>query len=176
MGPRRILFRLPIGGWDNPGRVVLNWSGDPIRDLEQIAESYQSVAHDRIEVLKSRGRLHAGDEFEAYPIVFLYRQALELSLKAIVFAGAVLLQDEGEEPMAIGKVMKHDLMPLFNEVSRIYARWSAGDAGVWDFGEPDLRTRGDFEAIVREFDSIDRGSYAFRYSVKTDGETPSSPW
>jgi hypothetical protein len=152
---------------------VLNWSGDPIRDLERIAESYQSVAHDRVETLKSRGRLYAGDEFEAYPVVFLYRQALELSFKAIVFAGAVLLQEEGEEPMPIGKVMKHDLMPFFNEVSRIFAIWSQGDDRVWDFGEPSLRTRANLEVIVREFDDIDRGSYTFRYSVKKDGATPS---
>lgn len=142
------------------------------RDLERIAESYQSVAHDRVEILKSQSRLYGGDEFEAYPIVFLYRQAFELSLKAIVFAGAVLLRDEGEEPLSLKKVMKHDLLSLFKEVSRILDKWAAGDPQVWDFGEPELRTRSHFEKIVCEFHDVDRGSDTFRYSVKTDGTTP----
>jgi len=173
--PKRVLFQLPEGGWQNPGRVMLNWSGDPIGDLERVAESYQLVAHDRIEALKSRrdGRLYCGDEFEAYPIVFLYRHAFELSLKAIVFAGGVLLRDEGEEPMPLKEVMKHELMPLFKEVSRIFNKWAAGDPEVWNFDEPELRTQSNLEEIVREFDAFDRGSYTFRYSVKTDGTTPS---
>jgi hypothetical protein len=168
---KRVLFQVPKGG--GRGGVTLNWSGDPIRDLERIAESYQSVAHDRIEVLKSQRRLYGGDEFEAYPIVFLYRQAFELSLKAIVFAGAVLLRDEGEEPMPLKKVMQHDLMPLFKEVTRIFDKWTVGDAQVWDFGEPELLTQANFEKIIREFDDVDRKSDTFRYSVKTDGTTPS---
>jgi hypothetical protein len=169
----RVLFKRPEGGWQNPGRVMLNWSRDPIGDLERIAEGYQLVAHDRIEILKSAGRLYPGDEIQAYPIVFLYRQAFELSLKAIVFAGAVLLRDLDEEPMAIGQVMKHDLMPLFREVSKIFDHWTDGDERVWDFNHPELRTRSNFERIVREFDEVDKGSYTFRYSVKTDGTTPS---
>lgn len=172
MARKRVLFQVPEEGWRTPGRVVLNWIGDPIRELEIIAESYQSVARERVELLKStRGTLRAGDEFEAYPIVFLYRQAFELSLKAIVFAGAVLLREMGEEPMRMKELMRHDLMPLFQEVSRIFTTMTAGDA--WDFGEPELLTRADFEEIVREFDEIDRGSYTFRYSVKKNGTSPS---
>jgi hypothetical protein len=26
----RVLFKFPEGGWRNPGRVLLNWSADPI--------------------------------------------------------------------------------------------------------------------------------------------------
>ncbi len=154
---------------------MLNWSADPIRDMEHIAESYHSVARERVEVLRSArsGVLHPGDEFEAYPIVFLYRQAFELSLKAIVYAGEVLLREEGEEPMSNKAIMRHELSPLFQEVSRIFNRMTSGDPGIWDFGEPELRTRSDFEKIVREFDSVDSGSYTFRYSIKTDGNTPS---
>jgi hypothetical protein len=169
---KRVLFQpLTKGNWR--GCVTLNWSGDPVGDLERIAEHYQSVAHDRVEVLKSQDRLYGGDEFEAYPIVFLYRQAFELSLKAIVFAGAVLLSDEGEEPMPIKQVMTHDLMTLFKEVSRVFDKWSGGDPAVWDFDVPELRTQSDFKGIIREFDEVDRGSYTFRYSVKKDGSTPS---
>lgn len=174
MAKKRVLFRLPIHGLRSAGRVMLNWSKDPIMDLEWIAETYQKVAHDRVEMLVAqRQGLRGGDEFEAYPIVFLYRQAFELTLKAIVFAGAVALREEGEEPMPLAKVMKHDLTPLFEEMCRIVDVMGVDDEGVFDLQVEGLQTRKDFAAIVREFDQVDRGSYTFRYSIKTDGETPS---
>ena len=174
MAKKRVLFRLPHNGWRSPGRVMLNWSNDPIKDLEWIAETYQKVAHDRVEALAAQRRgLRGGDEFEAYPIVFLYRQAFELNLKAIVFAGAVALREEGEEPMPLEKIMKHDLTPLFEEMVRVFGVMGADDAGIWDFGVDELKTKKDFAGIVREFDAVDRGSYTFRYSIKTDGKTPS---
>lgn len=171
MKAKRALFHLPKGGWQ-PGRVTLNWSGDPLQDLDWIAESYQSVAHDRLTSFKASGGINSGEEFLAYPIVFLYRQAFELRLKAIVFAGAVLLRDEGEVPMSLKDVMSHELVPLFEEVDRILRRLMS-DAEAWDLDEPNLRTRSDFKRIVSEFDAFDKGSYAFRYSVKKDGVTPS---
>jgi hypothetical protein len=170
---QRVLFVLPKPPGQNRGRVILNWSGDPLRDLDRVAESYHSVACDRLQVLQSNrpDGLYAGDEFEAYPIVFLYRQAFELSLKAVIFAGADLLLDEGEEPMPLKALMKHDLMPLFEEASRIFERM--GWDNVWELGEPGLRTRASLEKVVREFDYFDRGSYTFRYTMKTDGTTSS---
>lgn len=157
----------------SPGRVMLNRHLDPIQDLERIAYNYRLVAHERIELLKSTGRgLTPYEQFQAYPLVFLYRQAFELSLKAIVFAGAVLLRDEGEEPTPIDRIMTHDLNTLFQEVARVFDKWRAGDPRVWDFDEPKLRTKSDFAKIVHEFQKVDPG-YTFRYSVRKDGSTPS---
>ncbi len=71
MAKKRALLRLPVHGLRNAGRVLLNWSKDPIMDLEGMAETYQKVAHDRVEILAAQRRgLRGGDEFEAYPIVF----------------------------------------------------------------------------------------------------------
>jgi hypothetical protein len=171
---KRVLFRPPEHGWRTPGRVMLNWSNDPIKDLEWIAEIYRKVAHDRVELLKAQhSRLRGGDEFEAYPVVFLYRQAFELSLKSFLFAGAVLLREEGLDPMPIARMMKHELTPLFDEMCRVVTVMEIDDEGLWDFGMDGLRTKKDFSAVVREFDQVDRGSYTFRYSVTTDGKTAS---
>jgi hypothetical protein len=171
---KRVLFRLPEHGWRTPGRVMLNWSNDPIQDLEWIAETYQKVAHERVELLREqRQLLRGGDEFEAYPVVFLYRQAFELSLKAIAFAGAVVLRAERLAPMPIERMMKHELTPLFDEMCRVVDTMGADNERLWDFGMDGLRTKKDFSAVVREFDQVDRGSYTFRYSVTTDGKTAS---
>src|SRR5579872_1386336 len=175
MATKRILFKDTTGDWDNPGRVVLNSSKDPIHDLEMIAEKYQEIAHDRVEMFRARGRgIYVPEMDEAYPIVFLYRHAFELTLKAIVFAGKVALEGFGWEPKATQEIMKHPLSPLFKEVCRIFYTISGDNsANAWDFEVDGLRTEEDFKAIVAEFDLVDRGSYTFRYSIKTDGETPS---
>lgn len=169
-----VLFRPAEHGWRNPGRVMLNWSRDPIKDLEWISESYQKIAKQAVDDLKRhRWPLRGSGCFDAYPIVFLYRQAFELMLKAIVFAGAVALREEGEEPMSLKQIMRHELTPLFREVSRIFGTMTDEESDVWNFAIPELRTRSDFETIVKEFDRVDPGSYTFRYSVKKDGATPS---
>jgi hypothetical protein len=168
------LFQPPEHGYSSAGRVMLSWSNDPIMDMEWIAEAYQKVAHDRVAMLAAQRRgIRGGDEFEAYPIVFMYRQAFELMLKAIVFAGAVALREEQQEPMPVAKIMKHGLTPLFEEVCRILDAMGVGDEEVFDFDIEGLQTRADFAVIVHEFDEVDRGSYTFRYSIRTDGETPS---
>lgn len=172
---KRVLFKKAVGGWGCPGRVMLNYTDNPIRDLEVIAESYRTLANERIEVLKNTGRqrLSPYEYFEAYPIVFLYRHAFELSLKTIVLAGGVALRDAGKEPMPIKKVMNHALTPLFEEVCRVWAVFTDDPDEPWKYELPDLNGRGDFEALVREFDEIDRQSDTFRYSIQKDGETAS---
>lgn len=169
---KRVLFKLPKHR-GQPGHVILNWSGEPIEDLDRVAERYREVAHDRVESLRTiRGPLVGGPEFEAYPIVFLYRQAFELTLKAIVLAGAVFLRDIGDEPMPLERVMRHELSPLFDEVSRIFEAIEPRGS-PWDFGVTGLRTKADLREIVSEFDFYDQGSYTFRYTIKKDGTTAS---
>lgn len=168
----RRLFREPTNTFD-PGRVLLNMTEDPIRDLERIAQKYQELAHDRIEILKSMRRgVRESNHFEAYPIVFLYRQAFELTLKAIAFAGSVTLREEEAEPMPLKSLMRHELTPLFKEVCRIFKAFGARKNDPWDFEVEGLRTYDDFAAIVAEFDKFDSGSYTFRYSITTDGVSP----
>jgi hypothetical protein len=185
---KRVLFK---SAKDCAGRVVLNWETDPKHDLERMAEAYQLVAHDRIEIMKSQ-TIYPWVAYHAFPIVFLYRQSFELTLKAIVFVGADLLRDEGEEPMALQKIMTHTLTPLFEEVIRILELWKPGytKAPLPPELPPEL-FRGDdsgrdrkyaglpawpgFEAIVHEFDEFDKNADTFRFSVKKDGTTSSLP-
>ena len=170
MPEERVLFKLPDRGWRNPGRVVMNLGGDPILALERIAECYELLAAERIEAFRSED-LHSASHgyYGVYPIVFLYRQALELSLKAIIYAGDVLVVDLGETPIPQQQRNTHALTPLFAEVCRIFAKLN-GDA-FWRFLGPPALTRTDLRALIGEFDSVDRGSYAFRYSITKNGTT-----
>ncbi len=171
----RVLFKRS----DDPsayGRVVMNWMGDPVLELEMMARGYGEVAHGMVEAIKARKvRLLDTASFEPYPIVFLYRHAFELSLKAIIFAGQDALREKAEEPMKTQKVMTHPLMPLFQEINRIMGALVTDQSNVWDFGGPEVQTREQLEAIVREFDEFDRGSFAFRYSITKGPKVMAAP-
>jgi hypothetical protein len=178
MASKRVLFKAAARGWQSPGRVMLNWSNDPIRDLERIARLYADVAHDRVDSLRSTTRyLRGGYEFEAYPITFLYRHAFELTLKAILHAGSVALADMGKvtPPRRLLKE-KHGLTALFAECGRVFREaFGANLDDVWDFNVSGMRSCADLVAIVAEFDEFDAGSYTFRYSMTTDGSASLSP-
>jgi hypothetical protein len=89
-----------------------------------------------------------------FPIVFNYRQYLELRLKELIFVGRQLSNEAPEFPAT------HNLRDLWNICRPIIA-------------EPDLgATETDFEAIddaISEFCLVDPGSYSFRYPVDRDG-------
>jgi hypothetical protein len=93
-----------------------------------------------------------------YPIVFCYRQYLELLLKGLL-AETSLYMDLAEPVKAA-----HPLLPLW-EPLRVRLRELAGDEG------DDLATADD---VLAWFDSVDRGSYAFRYATTPQGQ-PSFP-
>jgi hypothetical protein len=100
------------------------------------------------------------NDLDACPIVFNYRNALELYLKAIIRIGqghAVVtgIEVDGQH------LNQHSLAKLVGGVRQTFraAGWE------WDLDVEGLRTFADFEAIVRDFDGLDSGSFTFRYPV-----------
>lgn len=66
------------------GNVVLNFTGAPKRELALIGNEYFDAAKVLIERLAQKAGY---SDLEAYPIVFLYRHALELYFKAVLSLG-----------------------------------------------------------------------------------------
>lgn len=94
-------------------------------------------------------------DFLVYPIVFLYRQYLELRLKELIFASSRLLDQHARIPK------EHSLVSLWRK-----ARPNIEE--VW----PDSQTKGDLDAVedrLKELCDIDSGSYAFRYPEDVKG-------
>ncbi|MDO8587175.1 MAG: hypothetical protein Q7T82_09060 [Armatimonadota bacterium] len=113
----------------------------------------ESLAEDRI-------RKHRSDaDFVVYPIVFLYRQFLELSLKQIILDGDELCGRERKLPG------RHELEPLWTRckdiLKKIGARGSDSEIAAID-------------KCIKQFSKNDDGSYSFRYPVNT-GNKPSLP-
>ncbi len=94
-------------------------------------------------------------DFLVYPIVFLYRQYLELRLKELILVSSRLLDQNIDVPM------DHNLLSL-------WAKARPNIEEVW----PDSQTKSYLDAIedrLKELCSIDPGSYAFRYPEDKKG-------
>ena len=156
------LFR--TDAFNRKDMVVLNWHGEPIEEFRYYAEAYHRAA---MALVQQYGTTGAVRDFEAAPILFLYRHAFELYLKAFTLTGSNILKLAGKPSMPIGTVLTtHRLtkfIPFFESIIETVG-WS------WDMGEEGLRKKSDFVSLVQEFQSIDPGSYSFRYPTKTNGE------
>jgi hypothetical protein len=128
--------------------TVINWCGDPIQHFGL----YSRVYHEAAKLLVRHQQLDVGpqSDFEACPVVFLYRHALELRIKSILSEAGRL-----DEPF----LREHDLrrmLPILREIMD-------GD---------DDESQQDFARIKHLVDSLctdDPKSYAFRYPVDTRG-------
>ncbi len=104
----------------------------------------------------------AGDRGEAdalvYPIVFSYRQYLELMLKDVLMEARRYY--EIDEPFE----NDHSLLVHWHPLRELLAR-------RWPERPDELDA---VEANLQQFDAVDRGSFAFRYATTTKG-APSLP-
>jgi len=152
------------------GTVVLNWHGTPEEEFTYFAEAFHIVAKEAAAKLRENPRfgLHGFplDDFQAYPIVFLYRHALELYMKAVILTGGPMLIVKGKAPVDRLRLMKtHSLEFLRREIERIFTAYE----WEWDLGIPHFRTVEEFRETIAEFQAVDAGSYAFRYPIDTKG-------
>ena len=103
----------------------------------------------------------------AHPIVFLYRHALELYLKAIILVGSDMLTLKDQPKMERQQLFKtHNMDKLRQEVERVFAVYGWG----WDLGNSNLGSVVYLRKVIGEFQKIDPGSYSFRYPVDTQGK------
>ena len=96
--------------------------------------------------------------FDAYPVVFLYRHAMELYLKAV-------LQELGE--LSQKCLSTHDLRELLPPIRRQFEKWGIEKK----LGTGDVATFDDLERLVRDLYAVDGRSDAFRYPINKHGES-----
>jgi len=157
MATNRRLFVIDRGGEN----VTLNYWGHPVNKFAQVADSYRGAAS----ALWKNFEADRRSDYDAYPLVFMYRHALELYLKAVLILGNQLAVTTDNEELHTENVFKnHSLTEHLPMVKRIFA-----DAG-WEEDYPHMGLEEPFfEDLLKEFDELDRGSYTFRYSVNKDG-------
>ena len=152
------------------GTVVLNWHGTPQGEFSHFAEAFHLVAKDAVAALQQNR--HFGvqgiplEDFRAYPVVFLYRHALELYMKAVILAGAPMLPIKRVTEVDRDRLLRtHSLDALRQDLERVFEAYE----WEWDLDTPHFRSLEDFRQTVAELHAVDAGSYAFRYPIDTNG-------
>src|SRR5688572_8051597 len=107
-------------------------------------------------------------DYEAYPLVFLYRHALELHLKNLIVRAVDLSSLVGDEPLMDRLRATHRLPVLLSLARRLLASHYPND----DFIAGTLRS---LDGVVADLDAIDPDSMTFRYPVNRSGHLPSEP-
>lgn len=138
-----------VQGEDWHNNAMLGWTHFP---WGIYAAGYKDAADALVRVL-TKGK--APLDSVVYPLVFLYRQGLELQLKLILPLARRLA---GKEAVA---EHKHGLMPLWSELRCCIEQLESRE------GDKELSAIEDF---IRQLDAVDPGSFAFRYPTTKKGE------
>ena len=142
--------------------VVFNFMHDPIDDLAVFAQGYHNAGRKLADELASAAGY---SDYDGYPVLFLYRHALELYLKAFVCRGAKLVHLLDPDEMDTTELFKdHSLSRLLPGVKVVL------NALDWidEFKTLHLSSFEDFVDLVKGIDEVDKNSFAFRYPIKKD--------
>lgn len=141
--------QLFVQGEDWENNAMLGWTHFP---WDIYAAGYKDAADALVGALAEQ---KAPLDSVVYPLVFLYRQGLELQLKLILPLARRLA---GEKAVADHQ---HGLMPLWSELRRHIEQLESRK------GDKELPAIEDF---IRQLDAVDPGSFAFRYPTTKKGE------
>ena len=146
--------------------VCLNFRRHADDEFEPYAEAFRRAG-------KALFLLHFVPEtrhdLDALPVAFLYRHAVELSLKAIIRSGNKLLAFRHEPLVPIRKTHSLDLLLADTKPAIDLLEWK------WDAGSDGFRSFEDFRNIMNDLENDDqlglddRRGDVWRYPVKNDG-------
>ena len=144
---------------NDQSNFVIGFTSSPKRDFGIFAKAYAEAASSLSEYLLSKSRF---SDYEAYPIVFLYRNALELSLKNIIYK-ALLLSSFRKVEVAEQKLpYNHDLRQLSSIAASVLHVAFPSDPDIEMLVEEALK-------VSDEFAGIDQSSFSYRYPIDKHG-------
>lgn len=147
---------------------VISFSTNPQQDFGVFAKGYKRAASVLAEYLLAKPRF---SDYEAYPVVFLYRQAFELYLKGFYYRAALVAFFKDSQEFENGQEIKnieknlniHRLTPFAKAFKEICLVLFQSDQSLLLLAEKVNRFAVDFE-------KIDIESYAYRYPINTKGK------
>lgn len=141
-------------------KTVSNWRNVPERDLWLYARSFHTAAK------KLAGTLEvdsgAMSDFDPCPVVFMYRHAVELHLKALVLGEGGNFLATKPDHLSVYKTHSVSWLTQFVCQIAIALKWEM------EFRCEGVENLAGFKAIIEEINSVDPG-YAFRCPGKTEG-------
>jgi len=126
------------------GNFVISFTRDPRNDFGVFAEGYTRAASELAKDILSRTRF---PDFDAYPVVFLYRHSLELYLKNIVYKAALLMAFKHMDDIDAKLYNTHNLTELSEKAAAILQRLFPDDASLWQFSEEIVKISSEFSDI-----------------------------
>jgi hypothetical protein len=150
----------------NQSGFVISFTNAPRYDFGNFALGYKFVANLIAEkLMESEFRF---PDYQAYPVVFLYRHAFELHLKNILYKGAKFLYFKRVEGIDHKLYNNHDLIQLSVKACQVLiTAFPEEQVFLQEVSEKIKRT-------AREFHEIDKNSYAYRYPIDKDGNHSTS--
>lgn len=137
--------------------VDLQWLGTLFEDQDiLIAEGFKVVADRAVEALE-RGDEARHPDMYFFPVAYLYRHYLELSLKSLYRDTCCFLNWEADAEV----IIKHNLHKLWNKTK---------DALCKCFPQEPPSTLSDVEKVVLQFHSLDPRGQSFRYAKDKKGK------
>ncbi|MBX9660626.1 MAG: hypothetical protein K2X00_18885 [Nitrospiraceae bacterium] len=144
------LFSSQEDWWNN---ACVNWCHD---GLGLYASGYKDAADVLVQHVEQRS---SGQDSLVYPVLFLYRQYLELQIKDLILQGRRIKEISGDFPK------HHHIGNLWEMCHKLLSEISPGESVV------ELR---EITRLIAEFSAVDPSSMAFRYPHDKDGN-PSLP-
>jgi hypothetical protein len=144
---------------------VISFSSQSRNDFGVFARGYRHAASKLAEDLLARPRFA---DYDAYPVVFLYRHSLELSLKNIIYRAAFFAAFQGCDDIDAGLYNNHRLTLLSETAAAILRRLFPANEALGHTVDIML-------TVASEFSAIDPDSYAYRYPIDTQGRPSTSP-
>ena len=131
-------------GWRNNARLMHDW-GDR---WSTYAIGYKKAADIVVDQVKNG---NGYQDFLVYPVMFLYRHYLELSVKNLIFMSWSLLHIEPDDDLRA-----HDIRQYWRKCDALLQRISPGDS---------IQALRDVGRMIDQFCEHDPISMAFRYPV-----------
>jgi hypothetical protein len=144
---------------DNTNNFVISFTDTPKYDFGVFAKGYYYAASRLAEDLLSKTSF---SDYEAYPVVFLYRHCFELHLKNIIYKAELLLTVKGAGIANSKLYNSHRLPVLAEKVVPILLVLFPYDTSLHDFLQK-------IKNVANDFAEIDPDSYSYRYPIDTTG-------
>ncbi len=152
-------YAMPFDKISDSTNFVISFTSNPKGDFGVFAEGYTRAANQLAASLLEAPRFA---DYEAYPVVFLYRHALELSLKQIIYAGSTLAAFRRMDEVNKKLQNNHRLVELSQTATRVLSSLFPNDEA-----HASLNTT--VAAICKDWSEIDPDSYAYRYPIDKKG-------
>lgn len=145
---------------NNPTNFSISFTRNPRYDFGIFAEGYRFAANLVAKELLESARF---SDYQAYPVVFLYRHALELHLKNVIYKVATLLSFQRIKDLDHKLYNSHDLCILSNKACDVITKAFPDEQELHEIMEKVV-------CVARDFSEIDPISYSYRYPINKDGE------